>query len=104
MQYGFQNETDAQMGSWLSSFKNKLIYWVAGKGNSPGTPETRAGVAPTQDDIATQVAAILAKDQTGQATPIISAPTAVDASQMNKVLIIGGGFVAAYLLLGKRHK
>lgn len=83
---------DPGMGSWLSKGIKKAAGWVAGKGNTPGTPEIRKyGYDP--DAVAKAVAANI------QNTPQI-APT---NKQAQMLLLAGAGAVAIIALMGKKR-
>lgn len=84
------------MDGLLSPLK-KIVGWVAGKGNTPGTPETRKyGYSPT--DVAQEVANNIA---TG--TGVVPAGT-ITPLDTNKALIYSGVALAAAFLLSPKRK
>lgn len=82
------------MGSWLSSFKNKAIGWAIGKGNTPGTKNTRElGYEPAE-----VAKAVVANIQ--------NAPPVTQSNQQAQMLLLGGAAAALVVILlgGKRGR
>ena len=75
----------AQMGSWLSKAFKKTVGWAVGKGNTPGTPETRKY---GYDREATATAIV---EQIKNAPPV--------APNNGKVILLGAAGAAVLLLL-----
>jgi len=86
--------TDAPgMGSWLSSGIKKVVGVVVGKGNTPGTPETRK-YGYDRAEVAAAVAQNLATDtSTNPAT-----------NPQGKLILAGAAGVALLLLLSGGRK
>lgn len=84
---------DPGMGSWLSSAVKSVAGIVVGKGNTPGTPETRKyGYSPT--DVAAAVTANLEQPQ--------AAAGGIDPSTGKMILLGGAGVVLLIALLKRR--
>lgn len=79
------------MDGILSPFK-KAIGWVVGKGNTPGTPETRKyGYSPTE------VSALV--NQNIQSGQHLTEPATVTTGDTSKALLYSGIALGAVLLL-----
>jgi len=84
---------DTGMGSWFSKAIKKTVGWVAGKGNTPGTPNTRKlGYEPDE------VAAAVARN-------IQNAPPVAANNQQAQMLLLGGaGAVLLVALMGGKKR
>lgn len=80
------------LGSWLSKGIKKAAGWVAGKGNTPGTPEIRKYGYDRAE-----VAAAVARN--------LQNPAAItpDNKQAQMLLLGGAAAVALIALMGKKR-